>query len=151
MSTERIRKALTGDVETLTSLFNEYRMFYKKQADIEHAKDFLLDRIMNDDSEIFLCFNDDNKMVGFVQLYPLFSSTRMRKLWLLNDLYVKAEYRFHGYAAQLIDKAKELCRLTNACGIMLETAKDNAAGNHLYTKTGFILDTEHNYYSWDDE
>jgi hypothetical protein len=75
----------------------------------------------------------------------------MKKLWLLNDLYVDVYNRNKGYSIQLITKAKELCRLTHACGIILETSKENTVGNSLYPKTGFRLDNEHNYYNWDNE
>jgi GNAT superfamily N-acetyltransferase len=83
-------------------------------------------------------------------LYPLFSSTRMKRLWLLNDLFVDKEYRGKGVSKQLIAAAKELCKQTNACGLVLETAKKNIVGNDLYPKVGFSLDKEHNYYSWDN-
>jgi GNAT superfamily N-acetyltransferase len=87
-------------------------------------------------------------LAGFVQLYPLFSSTRMKKLWLLNDLFVQEEYRGKGYSLALIEKSKKLCEETGACGLMLETHKENIIGNKLYERTGFSLDAEHNYYSW---
>lgn len=139
------------DLDTLAVLFDAYRVFYKHSPDIEGAKAFLLDRLTNNDAEIFICFDDMGRGAGFVQLYPLFSSTRMKKLWLLNDLYVHPEYRNLGYSIQLIERAKELCRLTNACGLMLETSKENLAGNNLYPKTGFVVDNEHHYYHWDNE
>ena len=64
-------------------------------------------------------------------------------------MYVEENYRGKGYSVALINKAKELCKETNACGLILETSKENTIGNQLYPKTGFDLDTEHNYYSWD--
>ena len=69
----------------------------------------------------------------------------MKKLWLLNDLYVEEEYRQKGISIALIDKAKELCRETGACQLSLETSKTNMVGNNLYPKTGFQLDTEANF------
>ena len=88
-------------------------------------------------------------MVGFVQLYPIFSSTRMKKLWLLNDLFVDENHRGKGISKQLIKQCKDLCNDTGACGLILETAKTNTTANNLYVKTDFILDENHNYYSWD--
>jgi GNAT superfamily N-acetyltransferase len=83
----------------------------------------LFERIKLNDSEIFIAEADNNNLVGFIQLYPLFSSTRMQLLWLLNDLFVDMEYRGKGIAKQLIDKAKNHCIQTNACGLILETEK----------------------------
>jgi GNAT superfamily N-acetyltransferase len=144
----QIRKASLEDLHEVTLLFDAYRVFYKKTSAIQSATEFLRARITKQDSEIFISVTDD-VVTGFVQLYPLFSSTRMRRLWLLNDLYVDEKFRGHGISVLLIDAAKQLCRDTDACGMFLETARTNEVGNQLYPRTGFVLDDEHNYYSWD--
>ena len=145
------RKATSKDVEHLSELFNAYRMFYQKASAIQSAKTFLEDRISNKDSEIFVAQNTTNKLVGFLQLYPLFSSTRMKKLWLLNDLFVHPEFRGNGISIGLIQKAKDLVLESKACGMYLETEKSNLIGNHLYPKTGFELNTSVNFYEWNVE
>jgi len=142
------RKATSNDVEHLSELFNAYRMFYRKASAIQSAKTFLEERISNKDSEIFVAQNTTNKLVGFVQLYPLFSSTRMKKLWLLNDLFVHPEFRGNGISIGLIQKAKDLVLESKACGMYLETEKSNLIGNALYPKTGFELNTSVNFYEW---
>jgi ribosomal protein S18 acetylase RimI-like enzyme len=88
-------------------------------------------------------------LAGFVQLYPLFSSTRLKKLWLLNDLYVDEMFRGQRISIMLIDEAKRLAMETNSAGLILETAKSNVIGNQLYIRTGFELDKDHHYYSWE--
>ncbi|WP_428979912.1 GNAT family N-acetyltransferase [Elizabethkingia anophelis] len=103
---------------------------------------------MNNNESVIYIAEADGETIGFTQLYPLFSSTRMKKLWLLNDLYVEEEYRQKGISIALIDKAKELCRETGACQLSLETSKTNMVGNNLYPKTDFQLDTEANFYYW---
>ena len=142
------RKATSNDVEYLSELFNAYRMFYQKASAVQSAKTFLEDRISNKDSEIFVAQNTTNKLVGFVQLYPLFSSTRMKKFWLLNDLFVHPEFRGNGISIGLIQKAKDLVLESKACGMYLETEKSNLIGNALYPKTGFELNTSVNFYEW---
>ncbi len=143
-----IREATKDDVEDLARLFDDYRVFYDKESDREAAVQFLTERLSNQESVIYLAFDSDNIMVGFVQLYPLFSSTRVKRLWLLNDLYVNANCRGKGFGEALLEKAKEFAKDTNACGLMLETAKTNIVGNNLYIKSGWVLDEEHNFYSW---
>ena len=56
--------------------------------------------------------------MGFVQLYPLFSSTarRPRRLWLLNDLYVAPEARQGGVGRALMRRARRLAEETGAAG-----------------------------------
>jgi ribosomal protein S18 acetylase RimI-like enzyme len=144
-----IRKASLADLEAIVVLFDNYRVFYNKESDCIKAKEFINERLGSADSQIFVAEAEDNILVGFVQLYPLFSSTRMKRLWLLNDLYVDAEYRGKGISKLLIKISKVHCKETNACGLMLETAKANDIGNALYPSVGFSLDQDHNYYTWD--
>lgn len=144
-----IRKATIEDISQLAVLFDAYRVFYEKASDIARATSFLSERIRNSESVIFVAEDEEKTICGFVQLYPLFSSTRMQRFWLLNDLFVAPAYRSRGISVALIDAAKELCRTSGSCGMMLETAKSNSIGNNLYPKTGFELDAAHNYYTWD--
>ncbi|MDB2493905.1 GNAT family N-acetyltransferase [Flavobacteriaceae bacterium] len=144
----KYRKATSKDLDSLSKLFDAYRMFYHKSTDIEGAKTFLEERISNKDSEIFIAETIENEIVGFVQLYPLFSSTRMKKYWLLNDLFVHPDARGNGISVALIQKAKTLVEDSNACGMYLETDKTNLIGNKLYPKTGFKLNTTANFYEW---
>jgi GNAT superfamily N-acetyltransferase len=144
----KIQKAELADLDQLTGLFDQYRIFYKKPSDIAGGKKFLEERMSNKESEIFIAIAAENQYAGFVQLYPIFSSTRMKRLWLLNDLFVASAYRGQGISVMLIEKAKELCRATNACGLLLETAKTNAVGNQLYPRTDFVLESDSNFYVW---
>ncbi len=142
-----IREAEPSDLDQLSKLFDSYRMFYGKESNIDISKKFLKSRLINKDSKVFIC-EVNNILTGFVQLYPLFSSTRVSKYWLLNDLFVIDKFRGKGYSKLLIDKAKELVKKSNACGMMLETEKSNKIGNNLYPKTGFKINNQSNFYEW---
>ncbi len=145
-----IRKATITDVQQLAELFDQYRIFYHKNSDIPAAEKFLTERIKNNDSEIFVA-EYEGKLIGFVQLYPLFSSTRMKRYWLLNDLYVHENQRGKGYSKDLIEEAKQMAKSTDACGILLETGKSNDIGNKLYPACGFKIYDEVNFYEWTNE
>ena len=143
----KVREAKLSDLKNLSVLFNSYRMFYGKKFDLEVAEEFLRSRIEKKDSKIFVCdFN--NELSGFVQLYPLFSSTRVSKYWLLNDLYVDVNKRGKGFSKFLIERSKELVIESKACGMMLETEKSNDIGNKLYPSTGFKKNELSNFYEW---
>lgn len=109
------RKATVKDIRQLAELFDQYRIFYHKESDIPAAEKFLTERIKNNDSEIFVA-EYEGKLIGFVQLYPLFSSTRMKRYWLLNDLYVNGNYRGNGYSKALIEEAKQMANLPMHAG-----------------------------------
>jgi GNAT superfamily N-acetyltransferase len=140
-----IQQATLNDIDDLSLLFDAYRVFYEKESDVAGAKQFLTDRMSQNESIVYIC-KKGGVATGFTQLYPLFSSTRMKRLWLLNDLFVGPEYRGQGMSVALIDAAKEHAVETGACGVSLETDKGNLIGNSLYVKTQFELDEDHNYY-----
>lgn len=144
-----VRQATIKDINPLSELFDQYRIFYRKPSDVEQAKIFLKGRMEQNESVIYVACNHGGDLVGFVQLYPLFSSTQMQRYWLLNDLFVAEAYRRQGFSIALIEAAKRLCKETKAAGMFLETEKNNVEGNHLYPKTGFQLDEDHHYYFWD--
>ena len=143
-----IRKANLQDLAQLSQLFDEYRTFYHKSSDRSAAQQFLSERLENNDSEIFVA-EDGSQLVGFTQLYPLFSSTRMKRYWLLNDLYVNPNFRGKGFSKALIEEAKVLCRTSDSCGMYLETGKENMIGNQLYPSVGFKKYDEVNFYEWE--
>lgn len=145
------KQATINDLQTLAPLFDAYRQFYDKKSDVEGAKEFLLERIANNESVIYLAFDEKENAVGFVQLYPLFSSTRMKRFWMLNDLFVSPEFRGQGFSRELIDQAKKLCRKTDACAMLLETSVTNEIGNSLYPSAGFILRDDANFYEWETQ
>ena len=147
INTVQVREAKLSDLENLSDLFNSYRMFYGKKSDIKVANEFLRSRIENKDSKIFVC-DLNNELFGFVQLYPIFSSTRVSKYWLLNDLFVDIKKRGKGYSKLLIERSKELVIESKACGMMLETEKSNDIGNMLYPSTGFKKNELCNFYEW---
>lgn len=143
-----VRRATLHDLEAVAGLFNQYRMWYGKDSDVAGARNFLEARMKNDESVIFIT-TEQEQAVAFTQLYPLFSSTRMKRLWLLNDLFVNDAFRSRGLSKALLERVKTFCHETGACGFTLETAKTNEIGNALYPAAGMKLNTEFNFYYWD--
>lgn len=145
-----IRRAQIADLPQLAQLFDDYRVFYRKESDLSAANDFIKERMLAEESVIFV-HESGSDITGFTQLYPIFSSTRMRRIWLFNDLYIKPEFRGRGISKELIEAAKEHSRQTNASGLLLETEKANKIGNRLYPSVGFELNEETNYYWWENK
>lgn len=146
----KIAQGTLQDLDNLSVLFDDYRIFYGKSGDRDGAKKFLYERIVNEESVIFIARSDDRTLSGFTQLYPIFSSTRMKRLWLLNDLFVAPSFRGSGVSVALIDAAKRFAKDTEACGLVLETSKSNLVANKLYVRTGFEVDAEYNHYAWNE-
>lgn len=142
----KIKQANLENLEDLTILFDEYRQFYQQKSDKKAAQHFLRERIINNESTIFICYEGD-KAVGFTQLYPTFSSVTMERSWILNDLYVSHSMREKGYGEAILLYAQGFCKGANAKGLALETAADNPA-QKLYEKLDWARDNDFYHYWW---
>jgi GNAT superfamily N-acetyltransferase len=140
-------RAGPDDVPRVAPLFDAYRGFYGQPPDPRGAGAFLSQRLDRGESVVFLAL-DGGRAVGFTQLYPSFSSVAMRRLWILNDLYVAEDARRRGVAAALMSRAERFAADDGARGLMLETARDNPA-RFLYHAMGWKLDDEHLYFTRD--
>ena len=138
---DTVREAGAADADLVAPLFDAYRQFYEQPADLALARSFIAARLEAGESVVFLA-ERDGRPVGFVQLYPLFSSTaaRPRRLWLLNDLYVAPEARGSGVARALMLRARRLAEETDAVGLELATAQTNVAAQRLYESLGWRRD-----------
>ncbi len=140
-----IKQADVEKIEELSHLFDLYRQFYGQTSDQNGAKAFLKERLEKDESVIFFAV-DRQGSLGFVQLYPSFSSISMQRTWILNDLYVLSEARNRGVGSLLLDKAREFAAQTGAKDISLSTAQNNGPAKRLYKKHGYKEDTYFSHY-----
>jgi len=140
----QVRRAGVQDISALADLFDLYRIFYHQPSDIAAANKFLKERMDHQESVIFIA-EQQNRMIGFTQLYPIFSSVSLQKAWLLNDLYVHASARQQGVAALLLEAAKQHGIETNSKYLLLETQKDNFTAQSVYEKNGWTKTTDYFY------
>lgn len=130
------RRATLDDLDALAPLFDAYRQFYGQPADLTRARDFLHARLSKDQSIVFLA-ESDGAAAGFTQLYPLFSSVRAVRTFLLNDLFVAEHARRRGVAQALLSAAGEYGKREGAIRLDLETMPDNHAAQALYRGQGW--------------
>ena len=124
----QIRMAIEQDLSALSNLFDKYRQSLGQAAALEESRAFMLSRLQENDSVIFIALLE-RQVVGFIQLYPSFSSRLLKPLWYFDDLYVVESYRHNGIATRLVVKAKQLADETN----VLAVRRDHLA------KDGFLL------------
>ena len=142
----RLIEAGIDEVEFAAGLFNSYRQFYQFPSDLEACRSFLRDRLQHGESRVFLVFAK-GRAVGFMQLFPSFSSLSLRRVWILYDLFVAADARKLGVGRLLLERAHALAVETGASEISLATAIDNRAAQHAYEVTGWVRDEEFFYYN----
>lgn len=140
-----LRRATLEDLDQIAPLFDAYRRFYSQPGDLQRARDFLGERLGHGESVVLLA-ELEGRIAGFTQLYPMFSSVRTARIWILNDLFVDEHARRHGVARALLDGAASFAREQGAAGLMLETSRDNAPARALYRAAGWNED-ESQWYS----
>lgn len=145
--TFKIRRADLDDLDALTHLFDGYRQFYKQSSDVEGARAFLRSRMERNESVIFLAEDEGQIALGFTQLYPMFSSVRMKPIWILNDLFVSRTARKLGVANALMAAAEQWAKMQGAAGLELATAKDNVTAKSVYDARQWELDEAYDHYS----
>jgi ribosomal protein S18 acetylase RimI-like enzyme len=139
-----IRQATINDLNQLSVLFAQYRVFYEQPFEPDEATLFLKERLSKEESIVFIAIEND-QYTGFIQLYPSFSSVGMKKIWILNDLFVSAGYRKKGIGQLLIDHVLAYCKETGRKKVVLSTAYDNINAQKLYEKLGFTRSDFYNY------
>lgn len=137
-----IRKATINDLDQLTTLFDQYVVFYKKPSNYEKHKSYLKDRIENNEAIIYIAFDEDKleKAIGFTLIYVTFSSLALNKILILNDLFVDSKTRKKGTGEKLILETVSLAKELGSNLIRLRTAKNNIIAQGLYHKMGFVRD-----------
>lgn len=142
-----IAQATIRELDEAAQLFDEYRVFYEQASDLAGARQFLFDRLEQGQSVVFLARDGETgEAVGFMQLYPLFSSVSMKRIWLLNDLYVRASHRKRQVGKALLDAAREYAVLTKAKGLEIATQVTNLRAQGVYEQHGYIRDEEFIHY-----
>ncbi|MBT2562255.1 GNAT family N-acetyltransferase [Pedobacter sp. ISL-68] len=135
----RIKQIDLTETNLVVGLLNQYRIFYNQFSDIGMAKAFLDERLQHNESIIFVATDSNTQQaIGFTQLYPKYSSVRLTKNWILNDLYVDENYRKQGIGEKLIKAAMGFAKTQGATFVQLETAVDNYTAQHLYESIGFV-------------
>ncbi|WP_395377258.1 GNAT family N-acetyltransferase [Marinicella sp. W31] len=140
-----VRAATSADLEAVSILFDGYRQFYQQSSDLQACRDFLLQRFQQQDSAILVAEADDG-LLGFTQLYPFFSSVRMQRIYILNDLFVSVSGRRRGVGEALMQQAEAFGRQQKAAYLVLQTGRDNHQAQKLYEKLGWIKDSHTFYY-----
>jgi ribosomal protein S18 acetylase RimI-like enzyme len=139
--TGEIRRATLAEVERVAPLFDGYRQFYGLAPQRSLARQFLADRLSRGESVVLLA-EVGGQPVGFVQMYPSFSSLRAARIYVLYDLFVDPASRRAGVGRRLMQAAADEARRLGAVALVLSTAKTNLPAQRLYESLGWVRDDE---------
>ncbi|WP_026996118.1 GNAT family N-acetyltransferase [Flectobacillus major] len=143
----KIIQATFEHLDIITPVLIAYRTHFGQEANELATHQFLQERLRQNDSVILLAIDEaSNRVAGFTQLYPLFSTLKLQRVWLLNDLFVSADFRKGGVASLLVEAAYQYTLQSGACWLTLKTDVENVKAQALYDKLGFQKDNDHFYY-----
>lgn len=146
-STFEVVEANLQDVERAAIVFDAYRQFYRQSSNIDAARNFLRQRLEEGTSMIYLAqrrgkeHGEPLETLGFAQLYPTFSSVSLKRVWILNDLFVVPEVRGEGVGRLLLAHVRTFAEETQAVRLTLQTATDNYRAQSVYEGMGWQRET----------
>jgi GNAT superfamily N-acetyltransferase len=145
MTLQAVRADATH-LDAVAALFDAYRGFYQQPSNLVQSRVFIAERMAASESAIFLAQDEHGEALGFVQLYPTFSSIDAHRTWLLSDLFTTPAARGRGVGRLLMNTARDFALATGAKGLVLETATDNFTAQGLYESLGYVRDS--GYYTY---
>lgn len=141
MNSSVVRQAVLADLDELAGVFDQYRQFQGKSADLPACRAFLRERFDHGESVVFLA-TLSGQAVGMAQLYPSYSSTALARVLILNDLFVSVAGRRAGVGTALLDAVEAYAWSISACRISLNVAQSNLPAQDLYRARGWAQDNE---------
>jgi ribosomal protein S18 acetylase RimI-like enzyme len=139
---DTVRRAKLDDLDRLVPLFDGYRQFYGQPTDLTVAQNFLHERLARGESVVLIAEDRNGAAIGFVQLFPTFSSILAAPIYVLSDLFVVPAARRRGVATRLLQAAVEVARAAGAVRLELSTAITNLPAQRLYESLGWKRDEE---------
>ncbi|GAD63726.1 MULTISPECIES: GNAT family N-acetyltransferase [Pseudomonadaceae] len=144
----RIVQATLEHLDLLTPLFIKYREFYGELPFPDSSRKFLETRLKRKESVIYLALADDeDKLLGYCQLFPSYSSLSLKRVWILNDIFVAEDARRMLVADRLLQTAKQMAKDTNAVRMRVATSVSNEVAQKTYESIGFREDTRFKNYT----
>ena len=129
-----------SDIDTIAPMFDLYRQFYSQEPNLNLASAYIAQRILRNESIIFLAVNGSGFGLGFCQIYPTFCSVEAMPIYVLYDLFVRPDARYLGVGRELLLAAEAHAKSNNIARMDLNTAKSNISAQALYESLGWVRD-----------
>jgi ribosomal protein S18 acetylase RimI-like enzyme len=127
------------DLEALVPLVDAYRVFYGQKSDIAGTRAFVRERFEQRDT-LFFVARHEGGIVGFAQLLFSHETVALRRIGILEDVYVVESARRTGTGGALLDAATDYARKSGLARLTLSTAHQNRPAQRLYLRHGYAPD-----------
>lgn len=132
-----VRTTQDSDRKVLTGLMYEYIVdFYKRAKPPLIKLDGLITTLLEGKEGIQFVAERAGRIVGFATLYFTYSTTRVSKIVIMNDLYVVEEIRGSGVADKLFQACETYKNEKQYSAMVWVTAQDNKRAQRFYEKMG---------------
>jgi len=139
MTSFSVRPVVLEDLGQLKELMHRYIVDFYKGKTPEGSKldDHIKHLLSSDEAGTqFVAEAEDGRLAGFATLYFSFSTTRLQKIAILNDLFVDADFRGAGLGEKLFLHVLEYTKNEGYAYMTWQTAVDNTSAQALYKKMG---------------
>ncbi len=134
----KIRKAREKDLNIIYQMLKELASFHKLLKKFKTTKKNLKQNLLDPKGPDVLIAEENNKPVGIIIFYQIFSSFLGQAGIYIEDLYVQSEHRKKGYGRKLLSK---VCQIANKkkCGtVEWKVFRPNKTAISFYKKMGAV-------------
>lgn len=129
------KKLSTTDVADLNQLIHVYAAAFE-MGDIELPSSEYLETLLKKEHLIFLTVIFENKVIGGLTAYILFSVYEEKTEIYIYDIGIAPEYQRQGIGAKLLDKLKDYCKAAGHKNIFVQADVEDTHALDFYRKTG---------------
>lgn len=133
-----IRQVETRDIPALMPLMLGYIVDFYQEAHpgVDRLDAFIRHLLENPEEGVQFVAEDDGVLAGFSTLYFIWSTLKIKRFVVMNDLFVAESYRGHHVGEILMKAVIHYAEERNLMPIQWETGHDNVVAQRLYQKMG---------------
>lgn len=123
--------------EKIMPIVEEYQKEYRGFTEIDETKNKRFYRKFYEQSDrggAFISRNDEGEIIAFATYCFVYESNILEKVAVMNDLYVKPDYRGRGIAKLLINNCLESAKAKGAHHVQWKTKPENDVAKSLYDR-----------------
>jgi GNAT superfamily N-acetyltransferase len=147
-----IREATPDDIGLLLDLMTEFAAYERLGDRLEVTTECLHDVMFGDDAYVhgLLAFCGAAP-AGYALLYPSFSSFRGQRGYILEDLFVREQFRGTGIAKLLLAEAARIARARRSERMDFQVLEWNSSAIAFYERHGAVRDDDERHFKFTDE
>ncbi len=133
-----LKKLELSEIDNLLQMMNEFYIFENIPFVYDEMKQLIMELLNNTIYGEILLIKLDDIILGYVVLTKGYSLEYKGIFYLLDEFYIKQDFRSKGYGTSVINYLKYYLSKKNANYLLLEVDNFNNRAYQLYIRNGFI-------------